>query len=42
LRKDLAFFKAQGLVTGNVTADAVHDGSFVDAAVKAIGKYKPA
>jgi NitT/TauT family transport system substrate-binding protein len=42
LRKDLAFFKAQGLVTGNVTADEVHDGSFVDAAVKAIGKYKPA
>jgi NitT/TauT family transport system substrate-binding protein len=42
LRKDLAFFKAQGLVTGAVTADAVHDGSFVDAAVKVLGKYKPA
>jgi NitT/TauT family transport system substrate-binding protein len=42
LRKDLAFFKAQGLVTGAVTADAVHDGSFVEAAVKVLGKYKPA
>jgi NitT/TauT family transport system substrate-binding protein len=42
LRRDLAFFKAQGLVTGNVTADAVHDGSFVDAALKTVGKYKRA
>ena len=40
LRKDLAFFKTQGLVTGNVTADAVHDGSFVEAALKIVGKYK--
>lgn len=42
LRRDLAFFKAQNLVTGNVTADAVHDGSFVDAALKVVGPYKRA
>lgn len=40
LRKDLAFFKSQGLVTTNVTADGVHDGSFVDAALKTVGKYR--
>ncbi len=42
LRKDLAFFKSVGLVTGNVTADGVHDGSFVDAALKTVGRYKRA
>ncbi|HEX3549152.1 MAG TPA: ABC transporter substrate-binding protein [Candidatus Elarobacter sp.] len=42
LRRDLDFFKTQGLVTANVTAEGVHDGSFVDAALKSIGKYKRA
>jgi len=39
LETDLAFFKAQGLVTGNVTIDQVHDGSFVDTALKSVGRY---
>lgn len=42
LRKDLAFFKAQGLVTGSITADSVHDGSFVEAALKTVGTYRRA
>ncbi|MDB5029277.1 MAG: transporter substrate-binding protein [Candidatus Eremiobacteraeota bacterium] len=42
MRKDLAFFKAQGLVTGNVTIEQVADTSFVDAALKSLGKYKHA
>jgi NitT/TauT family transport system substrate-binding protein len=40
LELDLAFFKDQGLVKGNVTIDQVHDGSFIDAALKSLGKYR--
>ena len=40
LKTDLAFFKAQGLVTGNVTAESVVDSSFVDTAIKQIGAYR--
>jgi NitT/TauT family transport system substrate-binding protein len=40
LELDLAFFKDQGLVKGNVTIDGVHDGSFIDAALKSLGKYR--
>lgn len=43
MRKDLAFFQEQGLV-GDKTAkvDAIVDMSFVEAAVKELGPYKPA
>ena len=40
LKTDLAFFKAQGLVTGDISVDAVRDSSFVDAAIKQIGTYR--
>jgi NitT/TauT family transport system substrate-binding protein len=40
LELDLAFFKDQGLVKGNVTIDQVHDGSFIDTALKSLGKYR--
>jgi NitT/TauT family transport system substrate-binding protein len=40
LRNDLAFFKSEGLVKGNVTADQVIDNSFAAAAVKDLGPYK--
>jgi NitT/TauT family transport system substrate-binding protein len=43
LRKDLDFFKAQGEVTSReVTLDQLLNNSFVEAAVKALGPYKPA
>lgn len=42
MRKDLAFFKDQKLVNGNVSADSVHDASFVETALKALGSYKRA
>ena len=42
LRKDLDFFKAEGDVTAReVTVDQILDTSFVDAAVSALGPYKP-
>ena len=40
LKKDLAFFKEQGDVTGKVTVDQVVDESFVQAAVKELGPAK--
>lgn len=39
LRKDLAFFKETGDVTGTVSVDDVVDTSFVAAAVKELGPY---
>ena len=43
LRNDLDFFKSVGEVTSReVTLDQLLDNSFVDAAVKALGPYKPA
>lgn len=41
LRKDLAFFKQTGDVTGPVSVEDVVDASFVAAAVKALGPYVP-
>ena len=39
LRKDLAFYKAQGMVEGNVSVEDVVDGSYVDAVIKELGPY---
>ena len=41
LKADLAFFKAEGQVKGQVTVDQVVDTSFVEAALKELGPYKP-
>lgn len=40
LRKDLQFFKDEGVVQGEVNVDQAVDNSFVDAAVKALGPYR--
>lgn len=42
MKKDLAFYKAQGLIEGNVEVEDVLDNSFVDAALKDLGPYKRA
>lgn len=42
LRKDWQFFKDQEMLSGKVTPDQVIDTSFVDAALKELGPYKPA
>ena len=39
LRKDLAFYKAQGMVEENVGVEDVVDDSYVDAVVKELGPY---
>ncbi len=41
LRKDWDYYVAEGLVNGKVTVENVVDGSFVEAALKEIGPYKP-
>jgi NitT/TauT family transport system substrate-binding protein len=42
LREDLAFLRDQGLVTDpNVSVDEAVDSSFAEAAVKAMGVYRP-
>ena len=41
LRKDWAFFKETKLIQGDVTIDQVIDESFVAAALKDLGPYKP-
>ena len=41
LRKDWAFFKQAGLIRGDVSADQIVDGSFIAAALKDLGPYKP-
>ena len=41
LAKDLAFFKAQDLVKSKVTVDQVVDLSWIEAAVKDLGPWKP-
>ncbi len=41
LRKDLATFKEAGFVKGDVTVERVVDESFAEAAVKALGPYRP-
>jgi NitT/TauT family transport system substrate-binding protein len=40
LADDLAFYREQGLITGDIKADQVVDHSFVDAALKELGPYK--
>lgn len=39
LKKDLEFYKAQGLVVGQISVEQVVDMSFVEAAVKDLGPY---
>ncbi|HZQ63143.1 MAG TPA: ABC transporter substrate-binding protein [Casimicrobiaceae bacterium] len=41
LKKDLDFFRERGLIQGNVTVEQVIDHSFVAAAIKELGTYKP-
>jgi NitT/TauT family transport system substrate-binding protein len=41
LKNDLAFYKEEGQVKGNVTVEQALDNSFVEAAVKELGPYKP-
>jgi NitT/TauT family transport system substrate-binding protein len=41
LENDLAFFKSEGVVKGNVTVAQVLDTSFAENAVKELGPYKP-
>ena len=41
LKKDWEFFKSEGQVKGDVTVEQVLDKSFVDAALKELGPYKP-
>ena len=41
LAYDLAFYAGQGLIHGHVDLDAVIDDSFVAAAVKELGPYRP-
>lgn len=40
MRNDLSVWRALGEVTGNVTVEQVVDMTYVDAAVKQLGKYK--
>jgi NitT/TauT family transport system substrate-binding protein len=40
LADDLAFYKEQGLITGDIKADQVVDHSFVEDALKELGPYK--
>jgi NitT/TauT family transport system substrate-binding protein len=40
LAYDLAFYREQGLIRGEVTIDAVVDHSFVEAALKELGPYR--
>jgi NitT/TauT family transport system substrate-binding protein len=41
LKKDLQFFKDEGLIQGDVTVERVLDNSFASAAVAELGPYKP-
>ncbi len=41
LKKDLQFFKDQGLIEGNISVEQVVDHSFVEAVVNELGPYKP-
>src|SRR5581483_532657 len=40
-QRDLQFYRAEGLITGDVTAQQAIDGSYVEAALKILGPYKP-
>ncbi|MDB5908203.1 MAG: transporter substrate-binding protein [Massilia sp.] len=41
LKNDLAFYKMEGHVKGDVTVEQALDNSFVEAALKTLGPYKP-
>jgi NitT/TauT family transport system substrate-binding protein len=41
LAYDLAFYREQGLIKGAVDLDQAIDGSFVEAALKELGPYRP-
>jgi len=41
LKKDLKFYQEDGLVKGNATVEQAVDNSFVEAALKDLGPYKP-
>ena len=41
LRKDLAFYRAQGTYAGKATVDDIVDSRFAADAVKELGTYKP-
>lgn len=41
LRKDWAFYKAEGLIKGDVTVEQIIDRRWVEAAVKELGPYRP-
>jgi NitT/TauT family transport system substrate-binding protein len=41
LRSDLQFFRYQGLIEGLVTVEQAVDTSFVDRALKTLGRYRP-
>ncbi len=41
LKKDWAYFRAEGLITDKITVDQLIDNSLVDAAVRELGPYKP-
>jgi NitT/TauT family transport system substrate-binding protein len=41
LRKDWAYYKEVKLIAGDVTVDQIIDDSFVAAALKDLGPYKP-
>jgi NitT/TauT family transport system substrate-binding protein len=41
LKNDLAFYKDEGLIKGNVTVEQALDNSFVEAALKDLGPYQP-
>jgi NitT/TauT family transport system substrate-binding protein len=40
LKKDLAFFKETGDVTGKIDVEQVYDASFAAQAIAALGAYK--
>ena len=40
MRDDLAFYKEQGFIEGQITADAVVDDSFATEVVRQLGRYR--
>jgi NitT/TauT family transport system substrate-binding protein len=40
LADDAAFYREQGLITGDIKVEQVVDDSFVEAALKELGPYK--
>ena len=40
LKKDLVFFREQGLIEGNVATEEIVDNSIADAVVRELGPYR--